>query len=593
MQPVSDGFKAAIAASSRKTRARVRLEVLDNDAWLDNTKQVSSEALLSRTEQLTNRVRETPGAYATLEPGRWKLDGSFVIPPRPEEMLDVEIGWWSEVLCDAAGVFDPPQAISITCGHLYNAAGITVTFDPAANEYAADFVITAYDANGNIIHREEVVGNTNSKYLLDRNISQFKRVELIITRWCNGYRRARVVEIDFGIIEDYGEDNLLDLSLINESDPSAATVPLGELRFSLDNSDRRFVILNPTGIYYFLQRRQKVTVELGVEVNGVMEYVKGGTYYLKEWKSDHEMLSASFVARDRIDLLTDIYRRGTLEVVSAYELAEDILIDAGIEDYSIDPALQAVELIGCVPLVSHRDALQLVAQAARAVVRMGVDGCLYIERLAAGEPVAIIDLDNAYSTPEITLDELVTAVTVDVVGYQVKNIGSTVYTGTMNIDGQAEVWVEYRIPCQDHAAVVTGGTLVDASHYAYASKLVISGVGPVQISITADEMEPVRSIYTLQDDTKPANEQPQTLAITNPLVGTTETAADVAEWLLSEAKKRLTYNVDWRQNPALECGDIVTIEDEFGQNRPARITRQEFEYAGYISGRTRAKGGGS
>ena len=103
MLAVSDKFKAAVAAPSRMTRARVHLEVLDTDAWLDNAKTATSQAVISRLPQLTNRVRETQGALASFEPDRWKLDGSFVIPPEPGEVPETEVGWWSETLCDTDG----------------------------------------------------------------------------------------------------------------------------------------------------------------------------------------------------------------------------------------------------------------------------------------------------------------------------------------------------------------------------------------------------------------------------------------------------------------------------------------------------------
>ena len=38
-------------------------------------------------------------------------------------------------------------------------------------------------------------------------------------------------EVDFGFVEDYGERNLVDLSLITELDPTSDTLPAGELRF--------------------------------------------------------------------------------------------------------------------------------------------------------------------------------------------------------------------------------------------------------------------------------------------------------------------------------------------------------------------------
>lgn len=592
MLAVSDKFKAAIVAPSRKTTVNVRFEVLDNDAWLDNTKTATSQASISRLEQLTNRVRKTQGALASFEPDRWKLDGSFVIPPRPEEAVETEVGWWSSTFCDTDGYFAPAEGVTITCGTLYNAAGLTITFDPAANEYARDFTATIYGASDEIIHQEVVTDNTKASYRIERNLPLLFRVQLDITRWSTGQRRAKVLEIDFGLVEDYGEAELINMSIINELDPTGATLPAGELRFVLDNLDKRFNILNPTGLYYFLQERQRVMVEMGADIGGTFEMVPAGTYYLTEWKSDHGRLTASFTARDAIDLLAQgTYRKGRLEVVNAYDLIEEIILDAGINVlYTIDAALKDVYLLACVPLVSHREAAQLVALASRAVIRLSRQGRLLVERLAVTPPVGSIDFDNTYTTPSIKLDPLINCVRVDISSYRLKG-NAEVYKGAVVADGESEVWVEYKAPCQNHQVTATGGTLVSAEHYAYASRLVVSGAGLVEITVTADEMEQSKTIYELRDDDRPIAEPAYSLEISNALINSQEVAADVAAWLLTESQRRLNYEIDWRQNPALECGDIVAVEDEFGANRAARITRQEFRYSGALRGRTGAKGG--
>lgn len=592
MLMVSDGFRAAVTAPSRLTRAQVRLEVLDNQAWLDNLKQASSQAALSRLAQVTNRVRQPVAALATFEPDYWRLDGSFVLPPEPGEMPEVEIGWWSDSLCDAQGMFDPPESIDVVCGNLYNAAGITVTFDPASGEYAADFVLTAYDEADQAIYSESVSGNTSPVYRVERVIPQFRRVQLLITRWGRGQHRARVTEIDFGLIEDYGEDKLVDLSLISELDPTSATLPAGELGFRLDNSDRRFNILNPQGLHYFLQRRQRVTVDLGVDVDGHLEYIPAGTFYLKEWKSDQGTLTASFVARDLLDLLDDPkspYRRGRIQTMTVQELAADILDDAGVLDYSLDPALSSVQVTACVPIVSHRQALQLAAVAGQAVVKLDRRGRLIMERQPSGQPAASIDLDNAYSAPAITLDPLVSTVDVEVSSYQAQD-ASEVYSGSMQVAGTAEIWLEYANPCREQQVVLVGGVLETAEHFAYASRLVISGNGLVEISVTAQELTQVKTTHSLQNATD-GDEPTQTVTVSNPLITDPALAYQVAVWLLDESKRRLVYDVDWRQNPSLECGDLVAIEDEFECNRSARLIRQELSYAGDLSGHSRAKGG--
>ena len=79
--------------------------------------------------------------------------------------------------------------------------------------------------------------------------------------------------------------------------------------------------------------------------------------------------------------------------------------------------------------------------------------------------------------------------------------------------------------------------------------------------------------------------------VDNPLINSIEHAEDVAKWIIEEYNLRAVYSINWRQNPCLECGDIVLVEDSYDAKKLSRITKQEFEYAGYLSGKTESKGG--
>lgn len=82
-----------------------------------------------------------------------------------------------------------------------------------------------------------------------------------------------------------------------------------------------------------------------------------------------------------------------------------------------------------------------------------------------------------------------------------------------------------------------------------------------------------------------------TLKCDNPLIQSRELAAGVAEWIISESNLRALYRVNWRQNPCLEPGDIVLVEDSFGAKKQSRITKNDFQFQGYLSGKTETKGG--
>jgi hypothetical protein len=68
-------------------------------------------------------------------------------------------------------------------------------------------------------------------------------------------------------------------------------------------------------------------------------------------------------------------------------------------------------------------------------------------------------------------------------------------------------------------------------------------------------------------------------------------AERVANWMFTEYNIRGYYRANWRQNPALVCGDAIMVEDGFGQNKKARIVKQDFQFEGFLTGNTEAIGG--
>jgi hypothetical protein len=96
--------------------------------------------------------------------------------------------------------------------------------------------------------------------------------------------------------------------------------------------------------------------------------------------------------------------------------------------------------------------------------------------------------------------------------------------------------------------------------------------------------------YTLVDVDKPVDEQTLAVTVDNPLIDTLAHAQNVAAWLLAEYKKRFIYQINWRMNPALEIADIVIVEDDFSEDKTMRLTKNEFQYSGYLSGKTNGRG---
>ncbi|MCF0149601.1 MAG: hypothetical protein HUJ77_14545, partial [Clostridium sp.] len=476
--------------------------------------------------------------YATFENDYWKLDGSFVIPPKNTER-GFEVGWWSNNICDNNGIFNN-ESITITFNKPHSSVGLTIAFDIRTNEYARDFDIKVYKLDGILINTYSIIDNTEALYTFDTPISNYGKVVIIIKKWCSGNRRARIKNIDFGIIKQYQDGELINMNIIEQVDILSDTVPSNEIKFTIDNSSKAFNILNPNGVYSYLQERQEVKAEIGIVLeNNNIEYIPMGKYYLCDWQTDDNSITASFTARDILNNLEDepytIFNGGTL-----FNIAKSILSVAGITDYKIDEKLKIINSQGFKEKLSCKKALQYVALASKSAIWQDRYGNLIIRQVETLDAsinymvfcgmdgvfcgssilevnnqfdIKNIRLDNSYNVPKIRLDNPVKYLTI---------------------------------------------VLSNKTEIVFNNSNVLNGVS-----------------YKIE----------------NPLINTEAQATEIAKWIFQEMNLRAAYEVNWRQNPCLECGDIVLIEDGFNSNKQSKIIKQEFNYNGYLSGKTESKGG--
>jgi hypothetical protein len=475
----------------------------------------------------------------------------------------------------------------------HSSIGISITFDKLAGVVAEDFTIQALDSSDVEIDSISVTGNTSSVYVWNQTLDDYRKIKISVTKMSEGYRRLRITEVDFGIIETYEGDTLINMNVLEEVDPTSSEVTTNEMKFTIENQDKRFDILNPTGIYSYLQRKQQIFGYIGIEIStDTFEYVPCGVYYLSDWQSDRGTLTASFTARDILEQLGEsLYRKATTSNITLKNLIDDIMSDAGVTDYTLDSSLTSITVKGYIPIVSHREALQMCAVAGECIIYSDRDGTIQIKPVSASDTGVTIGLDNMYNSPKINLDKLIN--TIEVNNYTFTSLASEqLYNGTINLNGTSDVWFDYSKPATSVSAVVGGlGTLNSATYYTNSAKLNITSTGDATVTITGTEIAIGNNVVTDVDPSIATGEKTLTMKVENTLINDTARAESVAAWLLDEVGNRNLYDIDWRQDPRLEAGDIVTVEDEYSQDLTARITKQEFEFNGALSGRTDTKGG--
>ena len=397
-----------IAEVGAQEAARIDRNTTTNQATISNASSV-----LVSTQKNTK--------YATNELNLWALDGSATIAPG-----DGSAGYVSNI--ESTGNVD----LSFTAPRTAVSPGLTITWSSMLDEYPSVFEITAKNGN-TIVANVTITDNTDRVSTVFLPMQNYNRIEVKVHSWGLPNRRARIENIVIGHVMTLTKSDILSFSHEQSGDLLSGELPRYSIEFTLDNSDGRWNPTNPSGMERYLSERQRLTVRYGLDVNGVIEWIKAGTFYLSEWDAPSNGLEARFVARDVFDFLIGaevwVEKTGALsELVS--HATQDILpdgasvvYDSSLVNYSRAYSPSYTE--GAVDTAAT--IVQKCANAACGILRYDRDGVLYVEKLKTASVDYTIPLSLSYSYPQITLSKPLKEVDVDYGGtepYKLQNIAS-------------------------------------------------------------------------------------------------------------------------------------------------------------------------
>lgn len=294
--------------------------------------------------------------YATYEQDFWKADGSMYFLPRSPANYR-QNGLITESL------FSGTPLIQFSFGYgASDIRGLTIQF---GHNYPTEFSVATDDGT-------EVEFENSSDYFETTTVfKNTSTITLKIKAMSVPNNRIRLYYIKFGLGVEY--DNEWIQTADSSSVLSAINEDLPEVNFSvtLKNDDQRFNVDNPSSEINFLESGQEMSVLYGYELDdGSVEWQQLHTLFVNEWSADDTQ--ATIKAVDRFKYMSDSYYKGQYyeNGITLYDLAELVLADAGIEsaDYYLDSYLQKVIVHNPLPNVTHREALQIIANAGRCIM---------------------------------------------------------------------------------------------------------------------------------------------------------------------------------------------------------------------------------
>lgn len=381
-------------AAKIKPEALIEFELIDVDAAKLAGAAVSVEtAGFASLAQSYDEITQMSSKIATLEPDYWALDSTFILPKK--DGPNGETGWWSKALSGADGGFDVAPVLTFTFSEPQYSDGFTIVFDNKSGEVGSDFSIETYSGT-TLLASAAVSGNGQEVRVVDCPSAGYDRLVITVTKTSKPYRRLRICEVVFGYLQQFDADKIVSLKLTKETSLYMQSLAAGKLAVTIDNSDKAYNVLNPEGIYKFLQQGQGINSRL--VLNG--ESVNTGRFYFDNATANDDALTATINAYDLIYRLDqaecNIGASGTWTVSEAVAA---VIADSGI-DLAVDiPAeIGARAVRKCIPQgTTHREALRLIAQAGMCHI--------FIDRL---DRLAARDLDFGQSVDELAGSNMTT-----------------------------------------------------------------------------------------------------------------------------------------------------------------------------------------
>ena len=370
MQKVSKAYKESMKSSLRE-RAYIMISfgLVNQEAQAKATVDNGSYAYYSNKDNIFGEhIDDT--VYATLEEEFTKVDGSMFFLPRATEG-----GRYYDT-----GIVSDKLISEVRCEVIISLNTIATDFKGLTINFGENYPVD-FDIVGSTGQTIEFRGNTKSKWSTEEVLENTTYIKLVFYKMKNPQSRLRIYSIMFGYGLVYYNDSVMSSALDSYVSPIGADVPQFDFSVTLKNYDHYFNVDNPNSAINYLETGQEMDIMYGYQTPGsdTIEWIQGNHLWCSEWESDDN--TTTIRCQDIFRNMDGEYVKGLYSAAgkSYYALAEEILKDAGISEYYIDPRLKKLYSNNPIPRVKYKEALQIIANACRCVLTQSRDGKVQIK----------------------------------------------------------------------------------------------------------------------------------------------------------------------------------------------------------------------
>ena len=563
---------------------KVKFNIVDPETNPDLSS--NSEEIFSDLDNIKEATIPQSKNYATLEKNFWLLNDSQPIYGSEE----LEQTYVSSYKSDKNCLFSDKACITLTSSVYLTTLGLTMVFDSIDKNYAKKLKVKAYRDSTMIMDKDYTLSSYSDRLIFADNeeLVRWNKIEIYFIESSLPYRRIRVNQLLFGIMETYTDENLISAESKEKTTMINSELPTHTFKFTIDNMNKLFNPDNPQGWYRYILQQQPISYEWGYQLDdGTIEWILGGKMLLTGSVEVGEN-QVSFSTTSLINYLTKVYKKGVYNSSgrSLYDLAVDVLEDSNIDSsqYNLWSGLKSIKTDAPLPKLEARQLLQIIATTGNCILFTNRENVINIQPFNYVLNPDGMSYDFITSNPVVKVQSELHNTIIYINHYSKEdNVSELFKNESLEITGTKTIEIEYDL-ATDISATITGGTIVNANYYGRYAILKITNTGEDTISLKVSGKK-INNSQTI--DSKQFNDDGENIEYKNDLI--TQMVESSKETKLKDFignwyNNRNIYSFENRGDIVKDTREIIPIETDFSNSLIGYLVENNINYDGAWSG---------
>lgn len=563
---------------------KVKFNIVDPETNPDLSS--NSEEIFSDLDNIKETTIPQSKNYATLEKNFWLLNDSQPIYGSEE----FEQTYVSSYMSDKNCLFSDKARITLTSSVYLTTLGLTMVFDSIDKNYAKKLKVKAYRDSTMIMDKDYTLSSYSDRLIFADNeeLVRWNKIEIYFIESSLPYRRIRVNQLLFGIMETYTDENLISAESKEKTTMINSELPTHTFKFTIDNMNKLFNPDNPQGWYRYILQQQPISYEWGYQLDdGTIEWILGGKMLLTGSVEVGEN-QVSFSTTSLINYLTKVYKKGVYNSSgrSLYDLAVDVLEDSNIDSsqYNLWSGLKSIKTDAPLPKLEARQLLQIIATTGNCILFTNRENVINIQPFNYVLNPDGMSYDFITSNPVVKVQSELHNTIIYINHYSKEdNVSELFKNESLEITGTKTIEIEYDL-ATDISATITGGTIVNANYYGRYAILKITNTGEDTISLKVSGKK-INNSQTI--DSKQFNDDGENIEYKNDLI--TQMVESSKETKLKDFignwyNNRNIYSFENRGDIVKDTREIIPIETDFSNSLIGYLVENNINYDGAWSG---------